>query len=156
MNAQTQDASAREHAFPRTYTIEVTPAGAHVAALKCVLLDPYHHIEMSFRVRADDPRAMVIEDVHATMERVPYPVCRKPLERVPLLNGVRVERGLRRRVTRAVGGPQGCVHLVDLFMEGVRLAIQAVVVVWTQHLPPDEAESLRRDVLGGVCIAYPP
>jgi len=120
-----------------------------------MLMDPYHHLEMDLVLDASNPEAMVVKEAKASMARVPYPVCREPLERVKELEGLKIERGIRRTVTRLLGGPKGCVHLVDMFMEGIRLAIQAVVVVWSEKLPPEEGERLRGMVLGGVCIAYP-
>jgi len=118
-------------------------------------VDPYHHLEMDLVLDASKPEAMVVKEAKAFMARAPYPVCREPLERVKELEGLKVERGIRRTVTRLLGGPKGCVHLVDMFMEGIRLAIQGVVVVWSENLPPEEGEKLRRRILGGVCIAYP-
>ncbi|MDW8103209.1 MAG: DUF2889 domain-containing protein [Anaerolineae bacterium] len=141
--------------FPRTYTFEISPLDTRLVGVHCVLLDPYHHLEMDLVLDASNPEAMIVKEARASMARVPYPVCRSPLERVKELEGLRVERGIKRTVTRLLGGPEGCVHLVDMFMEGVRLAIQAVVVVWTEKLPQEEGEKLRRKILGGVCIAYP-
>jgi|YelNatPaOPRAMG01_1025707.scaffolds.fasta_scaffold04193_4 hypothetical protein len=141
--------------FPRTYTIEISPLDSRLVGVHCTLLDPYHHLEMDLVLDASNPEAMVIKEAKASMARAPYPVCREPLERVKELEGLKIERGIRRTVTRLLGGPKGCVHLVDMFMEGIRLAIQAVVVVWSEKLPPEEGEKLRGRVLGGVCIAYP-
>jgi len=145
----------RKFTFPRTQTIEITPLAEDVVGVKAVLLDPFHHIELNLELRAPSPTDLSIAKASAVMERVPYPVCREPLGRVPQLVGLKVERGLRRKVTRLLGGPEGCVHLVELTMEGVRLAIQGVVVIWTEALPPEEAKALQKQVLGGVCIAYP-
>jgi len=141
--------------FPRTYTVEISPLDSHLVGIHCMLMDPYHHLEMDLVLDASNPEAMVVKEAKASMARVPYPVCREPLERVKELEGLKIERGIRRTVTRLLGGPKGCVHLVDMFMEGIRLAIQAVVVVWSEKLPPEEGERLRGMVLGGVCIAYP-
>ena len=126
-----------------------------MVGVHCTLLDPYHHLEMDLILDSSNPEAMVVREARASMARVPYPVCREPLERVKGLEGLKIERGIRRTVTRLLGGPKGCVHLVDMFMEGIRLAIQAVVVVWSERLPPEEGEKLRSRILGGVCIAYP-
>lgn len=141
--------------FPRTYTVEISPLDFRLVGVHCTLVDPYHHLEMDLVLDASKPEAMVVKEAKAFMARAPYPVCREPLERVKELEGLKVERGIRRTVTRLLGGPKGCVHLVDMFMEGIRLAIQGVVVVWSENLPPEEGEKLRRRILGGVCIAYP-
>lgn len=141
--------------FPRTCTFEISPLNSHLVGVHCTLLDPYHHLEMDLVLDASNPEAMVVKVAKASMERVPYPVCKEPLERVKELEGLKIERGIRHTVTKLLGGPKGCVHLVDLFMEGIRLAIQGVVVVWSENLPSEEGEKLRRKILGGVCIAYP-
>ena len=142
-------------AFTRTRTTEIFKIAEGVVGVRNVILDPLHHIEVKLELDASDPSKLSIFRAEALMLRVPYPICRHPLERMGQLVGLKVEKGLRDKVVELVGGSRGCVHLVDLTMDGVKLAIQAVVVVWTEGMPPEEAEEIERGVLGGICIAYP-
>jgi len=142
-------------AFPRTRTTEIFKIAGAVVGVRNVILDPFHHIEVELELDASDPLNLSILRAEALMPRVPYPICRQPLERMGQLVGLRVKRGLRNKVVELVGGSRGCVHLVDLTMDGIKLAIQAVVVVWARERLPEEAEEIERKVLGGICIAYP-
>lgn len=141
-------------AFPRTRITEIFKVAEGVVGVRNVILDPLHHIKVELELDASDPLNISILRAEGVMERVPYPICRQPLEQMGRLVGLRVEKGLRDRVVELIGGSEGCVHLVDLVMDGIKLAIQAVVV-WAWERPPEEAEEIEREVLGGICIAYP-
>jgi len=142
-------------AFPRSRTTDIFKVAEGVVGVRNVILDPFHYIEVKLELDASNPLAISILRAEALMPRVPYLICRQPLERMGQLVGLRVERGLRDKVVELVGGSRGCVHLADLTMDGIKLAIQAVVVVWARERPPEEAKEMERKVLGGICIAYP-
>lgn len=145
----------RATAYPRTRTTEITRVTERVVGVSNVIVDAFHHLEVYLELDVADPFHIVICHAEGRMKRVPYSICYQPLSRMAQLVGMQVERGLYQRVKEAVGGPQGCVHLVDLTMDGIRLAMQAIAVVWTEGLPEEEAAERQRLLLGGVCIAYP-
>jgi len=145
----------REPAYTRTRITEITRVAEGIVGVSNFIVDRFHHLGIYLELKVENPENIVISHAESKLLRVPYEVCYQPSLRIGQLVGLPVKKGLYRRVKEIIGGPQGCVHLVDLTVDGVRLAMQAVAVIWMQDLPEEEAARMRNRLLGGVCIAYP-
>ena len=99
--------------------------------------------EMWMRMTVDDQ--LHVTDIQATIERAPYPACPYfPAERFAKLIGQQIAPGWTARVRLALGGPNGCTHLVELLGPLATTAVQTVYA-WRgesldsmHHQPPSD------------------
>ena len=114
--------------------------------------EPLH--EMWMRLTVNDELKVI--EIQASIEHAPYPACPHfPAERFAKLIGQQIAPGWTARVRMALGGPNGCTHLVELLGPLATTAIQTVYA-WRgesldrlHHQPPadfiDSCHSLVRD-----------
>jgi hypothetical protein len=88
------------------------------------LLDLNHHMGISLVVRVEDQR---IIDAYAFMNRAPFKICRETIDTVLNLKGLRVERGIMKKIEQAVGTSRGCSHLLELGKEAVVLTANVLI-----------------------------
>lgn len=100
----------KTYAFPNDHRGEVA-AG-----------EPVH--DMWLRLTVDDE--FVVRDVEASIDHGPYEICPVITPNFKRLIGIRIGRGWRRSVRDAVGGVDGCTHLVELLGPIATTAYQAM------------------------------
>lgn len=83
---------------------------------------PIH--QMILRLTLDDE--LMIHDAEAVTEESPYTVCKNVGPNFARLKGIRIGAGWRRQVQAAVGGAQGCTHLVELLGPMATTAYQTI------------------------------
>ncbi|MEW5763117.1 MAG: DUF2889 domain-containing protein [Bacillota bacterium] len=115
---------AGENLFNRfkTLALDETEAGF---LLRASLSDSFH--EMAFLLRLDTAGGEVREATGAVI-RAPDRVCREAAGYLTGLTGVRLRGAPRRELAAALGGGEGCVHLVDLAAEAAALLDRANAV----------------------------
>ncbi|QAT17557.1 hypothetical protein BU251_07420 [Candidatus Velamenicoccus archaeovorus] len=110
--------------------------------------DDYHDFKcrMIFKL----PNLEVV-DVKVEINKLPKEVCRVPFDRLVGLRGVAVGRGFRQKVKKAIGGDQGCIHLVDLIHE---IAQGIVALLRKAQMTPDgkEMKDFPDGTFYGVCM----
>mgnify|MGYP001100009006 CR=1 FL=1 len=92
---------------------------------------------------------------------MPFEACIKPLENLPTLVGLRVEKGVIKQVAERLGRESGCAHLVELAVNAVRVAGAVPVAEGTgvtrqkfARLREEERLRLGRPHLGDTCYVY--
>lgn len=86
---------------------------------KASLLDLNHNMRVEITI---DKKSFVIVDAVARMVKVPFEVCALTTERVKGIVGMKIERGINRKLAGALGRSEGCSHLFELALEAVRLS----------------------------------
>ena len=111
-------------------------------------LDDYHDFKckMVFKLPA-----LEVMDAKVEMNKLPQEVCRIPFNRLAELKGLKIERGFRQKVKKAIGGDQGCIHLLDLIHE---IAQGIVALLRKAKMTPDgkEMKDFPSDIFYGKCI----
>jgi hypothetical protein len=81
------------------------------------LLDLEHsfHLELTVRVSTH-----TIESAKVSMSKAPLTKCFSVIERFAQLEGLSIERGIIKEMHTRIGGPKGCIHLMELLNDVVR------------------------------------
>jgi len=103
--------------FNRTKNCSVEQEGEDLW-VRAALVDTVH--EMAFEIRAG-LHDLEIKEIKASMIRTPHPICKRVAEKAKNLTGLQIGKGMTRIVMETIGGPEGCYHYADLFMEAVKI-----------------------------------
>jgi|GEM_PF-1177982 len=144
--------------YIQNMTIEAVPLDEDHLRVDGTLKDPDHHIEVYIVVAI---RKREIIDVGARMLRQPYPTCNQAMKRAHGLIGMKIRSGLYQKLAIVVGGPNGCVHLVDILMASCKMAANAIISIvvgkktWDDITDRDEEFHGRlMDAQEGMCIGF--
>ena len=118
--------------YERNINTSVAKLEDGILLTKSSLLDLNHHMGLSFVIRMEDQEIIKAE---AFMNRAPFKVCRETLENVSSAVGLRIERGITKKLGKIIGGSRGCVHLLEVAKEAVILSSN---ILLGQQLGHDE------------------
>ncbi|NOY70599.1 MAG: DUF2889 domain-containing protein [Deltaproteobacteria bacterium] len=102
--------------------------------------------DMVVRMRVKGPE-LIIKDIEVEMETVPREECRKTLNSLIPIKGMKIRSGFTGRVKAAVGGARGCSHLVELLLAMAPAAVQGA---WTAVA----AKPIDSSKLSGNALAF--
>ena len=91
---------------------------------------PLH--EMWIRLTLDD--AMTITAIEAATDQSPFAICPGVLPNFQRLVGTRIGPGFARSVREAVGGKEGCTHIVDMLSQVATVALQTNVTTHARRM----------------------
>lgn len=86
---------------------------------KASLLDLNHNMRVEMTIDRD---TQTIVDASSLMVKVPFRICFLTTERIKKIIGLRIERGINRKLADTLGRSEGCSHLFELALEAVRLS----------------------------------
>ncbi|NOY45323.1 MAG: DUF2889 domain-containing protein [Deltaproteobacteria bacterium] len=122
------------------------------------LLDLEHSFHLELRVRMSDG---LIEEARANMTKAPLNRCLAGAEGVQRLVGLTIGRGIVKEISRRLGGPRGCAHMVELITDAVRLVsmirIGASVNYWDElkkTMTEDEIVAHGKKRLKNTCLVF--
>ncbi|OQY51439.1 MAG: hypothetical protein B6230_04905 [Desulfobacteraceae bacterium 4572_89] len=90
-----------------------------------------HNMSVTFLINSN-PLTIIKAEAH--MVTVPMPECRETLDRVALLEGVKIESGFSSQIQKIMGGNRGCTHLCGL----VKAMGQEIVHGWLTQKRSEE------------------
>ncbi|GAB4260864.1 DUF2889 domain-containing protein [Deferrisoma sp.] len=144
--------------FQRSIHSNVKQVDPEHLLVTSTLLDLEHSFHLELLVRLPDG---VIEDARANMTKVPLSRCRAGAEGVKELVGLTIGRGIVREITKRLGGPRGCAHMVELITDAVRLVsmilIGASVNYWDElkkTMTEDEIVAQGKKRLRNTCLVF--
>lgn len=91
---------------------------------------PLH--EMWIRLTLDD--SMTITAVEAATDQSPFAICPDVLPNFQRLVGTRIGPGYARSVREAVGGKEGCTHIVEMLSQVASVALQTKVTTHARRM----------------------
>jgi hypothetical protein len=112
--------------FERNKNIKVDPLGDGLLRIEVSMMDNVHYISTIFHISFPE---RVIKHAEGEFKRAPYvKVCGQTVQRMKNLIGINTNRGmgLTEAVIEAVGGKDGCPHLVDHTLEMAKTLIQFI------------------------------
>lgn len=113
--------------YERNINSKVEKLDENTIAATSSFLDLDHNIFFKMIIDLDSRK---IRDAEARMLKVPYPrECNVALINVEKIEGLKIEQGLSRKVSSALGGNTGCTHLVELVMTAARLASNQIIAI---------------------------
>lgn len=118
--------------------------------LTASMKDVYHDIVMEVLVNGD---SLVIEAADVEFRKCPESFCINAAERLKLLVGVTIGRGLNRNIIESLGGGEGCGNLKNMLLTMLPLAMNVKAAEGF-----DDEESMManiREKLRGTCAGYP-
>ena len=92
--------------------------------LEATLLDPYHLIRLNIHI---DPQTKTIIHSKSEFASHPHTGCPMVAIKAKLLIGLKIERGITRKVSERIGGGEGCIHLRELTLETINFAATALI-----------------------------
>ncbi|MFY9175696.1 MAG: DUF2889 domain-containing protein [Peptococcia bacterium] len=137
--------------FNRSKNCSVDFIGEELVA-RASFLDTHHEMNLEITV---NPKDMIVKKVEATIIRAPYKPCHDVAERIKVLEGIKIGRGMTKNIWERFGGRFGCVHLSDLFIDGTKALITARYS-WL-GLTSEDFDKTAQEVieqLKGTCYAY--
>ncbi|UCG68956.1 MAG: DUF2889 domain-containing protein [Thermoplasmata archaeon] len=126
--------------------------------VKSSILDLHH--SMFFEMEIDiDTRE--IKSVRADMIKVPYPECKGALVNIQKMVGLRLERGLAKKMAEILGKSTGCTHMLEIAITGARAASYTILNIlaegkrWKEIMATDEARyEVVISYLDDSCIVF--
>lgn len=122
------------------------------------LLDLNHNMRVEIEV---DSATRTIVDARARMVKVPFRICAATTETVRNIVGLRIERGINRRLAVALGRSEGCSHIFELALEAVRLTSNILLGFahmeeeWRERkLDDDEFIARAKPFLKNTCLPF--
>jgi len=156
----TKRKSWNKKSYVQDMMVEAVPLDDDTLRVDGTLKDPDHEIEVYIVVNV---RTSEILDVGARMLRKPYPPCDKAMRKAYSIVGMKIQTGLYQKLYEAAGGPEGCVHLVDILMASCKMAANAIlgVVVGEKNWDnlTDRDEEFHAKLMGaveGMCLGFNP
>jgi len=118
--------------------------------LSGTMKDCYHDIEVKITV---DIESLMISSSCCVVTAAASPYCGPIEERVKLLEGVVIGKGLSRKLNEIFSGPEGCVNLKTILIGLLPLALNVKASLGLA----DDKEILEtiHDRLQGACVGYP-
>jgi hypothetical protein len=114
------------------------------------LRDRFHDIEAVIVV---EPQALQITESRVEFRKAPSCYCERAEERMKLLIGVNIGKGLTRCLNEVFGGEQGCGNLRTMLAGLLPLAIN--VKAATGFADEQKLLASIAEKLSGTCIGYP-
>jgi hypothetical protein len=125
---------------------------------KASLLDLNHNMRVEIIVRISD---RVITDSQAQMVKTPFQICGQTAKFAHNLIGLKIERGVTKKMAELMGRSEGCTHLYELAVEAVRLSSNVLLgfstgdVEWRERkLTDEEFIEKAKSFLANSCLPF--
>ncbi len=110
--------------YERNINLAVARKNDREICTKATMLDLNHHIRVELTIALQTERIINSE---SQMTKVPYGVCQFALHNIKSIEGLKIERGINKKLSDKLGRADGCTHMVDLAMEAVRLSANVMM-----------------------------
>ncbi len=105
--------------YERNINAAVSKEGKDLIKTKASLLDLNHNMRVEILVRVSD-RSII--DAKAEMTKTPFAICGVTASFIENLIGLKIERGITKKIAGMMGRADGCTHLFELAVEAIRLS----------------------------------
>jgi len=144
--------------YERNINASVRRDGDDHIRTKASLLDLNHNMRIEIRVRVSD---RTIVDAQAQMVKTPFQICGQTAKFARNMIGLRIERGITRKLAGLFGRSEGCTHLYELGVEAVRLSSNVMLgfetgdVEWRERrLSDEEFIEKAKGFLANSCLPF--
>src|SRR3546814_12197194 len=99
--------------------------------------------DMSIRLTIDGD--FKVHDIEAVTDYSPFTICPNVTPNFKRMIGAEIKLGWTLQVRKALGGVEGCTHLVDLLIAMATVAFQTLYPVRAAKAPPHNSSEEGRD-----------
>ena len=138
--------------FNRYQYVHVETVSQRNLAVSGNFMDKHHEINLRMTVTLP---GLEVSEANGRFVRCPYECCHSAQANLEKLTGLTVGPGVRKKIREALGGPTGCVHVVELANGMASAVLQAYFELLFLKKTPEEMEELKRRFLAGSCVGYP-
>lgn len=125
---------------------------------KASLLDLNHNMRVEIKVRIPD---RLIVEATAQMTKTPFVICDQTAKFISNMVGLKIERGITRKLSSLLGRSEGCTHLYELAVEAVRLSSNVILGFATgdeewrnRRLSDEEFIARAKEFLKNSCLPF--
>lgn len=137
--------------FNRTISTQTRTDDGKLIFVEGLFLDTYHEINLSLTI---DRKQRKIIQAEGELRRTPFSDCSAAQAKIKALEGIEFGTQLRKKLQLAVGGEQGCTHILELALECVRAAFQSEYRLMRDELSEEERDRRVLNLLEGSCFHY--
>ncbi|MCR4441292.1 MAG: DUF2889 domain-containing protein [Peptococcaceae bacterium] len=121
--------------------------------IQASMIDSIHEMVLELVVGLDDS---VIKKVRFDMIRTPHLlICKEMEAKARTLEGCAVGQGIAKTIKERVGGGEGCHHLVDLFVEAIKVFKQGQYrLIYHRENDRERRKEIYWSELKGTCFYY--
>jgi hypothetical protein len=126
--------------------------------VKSSILDLHHNMFFEMKIELDSKKIVYVK---AEMVKVPYPQCKNALVNVNELVGLRLERGLVKKMAQILGKNTGCTHMLEIAITASRTASYTILNIlsegkkWKEIMASDEDRyEAVKATLDNSCIMF--
>jgi len=149
----------QEEIYERNINVAVTRIDEELVRTKASLLDLNHNMRVDLVVRVTD---RTILDARCQMVKTPFQVCVATGHKIKTVIGMKIERGITRKMRPLLSGPSGCTHLYELTVEAVRMSSNVMMGFATgderewreRRITDEEFISRAREFLKDSCLPF--
>jgi|YelNatPaOPRAMG01_1025707.scaffolds.fasta_scaffold22083_5 hypothetical protein len=128
--------------YERNINIRLYPINDKIVLVSASLLDLHHSISTEIKI---DITTQEIIDADAKMVRVPYSACPKALINIRKIIGLKIEKGVNKKIADALGHSTGCTHLVEIIQNAMRFSASMLIGVRAGYGRVDKRKELTEE-----------
>lgn len=137
--------------FNRSISVNVRSSGMDSLTVDGVFLDSHHELCITMVV---DIKSRTITTASGEFRRSPHSDCSETQKRIKRLEGINLNKNVRKQIQTAVGQKDGCTHLTDLTLECVKGLMQASYQLMHLTMREDQVNEFVEKYLEGSCFHY--
>jgi hypothetical protein len=144
--------------YERNINASVSQDGPDHIRTKASLLDLNHNMRVEIRVSVRD---RTIVDALGQITKSPFKICGQTVQFVQNLVGLKIERGVLKKISGLLGQRDGCTHIYELCAEAIRLSSNVLLGFevgqdeWRERRLPDEEFIQRaKGFLANSCLPF--
>ncbi|UCE38514.1 MAG: DUF2889 domain-containing protein [Thermoplasmata archaeon] len=122
------------------------------------ILDLHHNMFFEMEIDMDTKQIM---SVSADMIKVPYPECKNALFNLQKIVGLKLERGLAKKMAGILGKSTGCTHMLEIAITASRTASYTILSIlaegkkWKDIMESDEERyEVVKAYLDNSCVVF--
>lgn len=126
--------------------------------VKSSILDLHHSMFFEMKI---DLNTKQIFSVNADMIKAPYPECKNALANIHKVIGLKLERGLAKKMAEILGKNTGCTHMLEIAITSARTASYTILNIlaegkkWKDIMATDEQHyEVVRSYLDNSCVVF--
>lgn len=142
----------------RNINVQIKRVDEDTILVRSSILDLHHNMYFEMDI---DFITREITRVSASMVKVPYPVCQNALDDIQKCVGLKLERGLAKRMADILGKNTGCTHMLEIALAASRTASYAILNIladgrmWKDIIAADEERYMVvKGYLDNSCVAF--
>ncbi len=142
----------------RNINTKARKVGNDTILVRSSILDLHHNMFFEMKI---DMESKEIKSVKAEMVKVPYQECKNALVNVENLVGLKLERGLVKKMAEILGKNTGCTHMLEIAITASRTASYTILNIlskgkkWKDITASDEERyQVVRAYLDNSCVMF--